>query len=423
MYDIFKRQSIKYRGKKFKQKKRFFKGTHRACSPEETFNKIKPTFKTIGLTRLANVTGLDRIGMHVVLSVRPNARSLAVDAGKGYTFMDASVSAAMESIERYHGEVVCLDEIYGSYKEISAKYQSIPLKNIPLVKNSLFHEELPERWCLGWDIISQKEVAVPSAMVTMESYNYPLTELVDFQISSNGLASGNVFLEAVCSALYEVVERDAVTSYYVSDSLVKHRIPRLKLDTIEHPLVVEQIQWLQRAGITPVLFDCTVDTDVPTYMAFIYDLVTPKIGVCKGYGTHLDPAIGMLRALNEAVQTRGIFITGSRDDILRCKYDRFKRANQKHLVDLLEGYPENVDGRERKSQSTETFEGDILKMIERLKKVHLNQVIVFDITLPGFDVSVVRVIVPGLEGYLFDFYQPGRRALDFANKQRRGRTK
>jgi ribosomal protein S12 methylthiotransferase accessory factor len=423
MSDILLKQFVQYRGKKFNLKKKFYKGTHRTCPPEETFERIRPTFKTIGLTRLANVTGLDRIGMPVVLSVRPNAGYLAVDAGKGFTLMAASVSAAMECIERYHGEVVRMNEIRGSYNEIAANYQAIPLENISLVKNSLFHVDLPERWTLGWDIINQCEVAVPVTMVTMESYKYSLTELVSFQIGSNGLASGNVFLEALCSALYEVVERDGIACHRVAENMLKYHIPRVKLDTIEHPLVVEQIERLERAGVKPVLFDCTVDTDVPTYMAYIYDLIIPKIGVYRGYGAHLDPEIGMLRALNEAAQARGIFISGSRDDFFRYNFNRLKRTNHQHLINRLEKNPENVDGRERKSRSTDTFEGDILKVLERLKRVHINQVIVFDITLPGFDASVVRVIVPGLEGYMFDYYQPGRRALDFVEKSRGGGSK
>ena len=42
-----------------------------------------PIRAPFGITRVANVTGLDRIGLPVVLATRPNSRSVAVSQGKG----------------------------------------------------------------------------------------------------------------------------------------------------------------------------------------------------------------------------------------------------------------------------------------------------------------------------------------------------
>jgi ribosomal protein S12 methylthiotransferase accessory factor len=39
----------------------------------------------MGVTRIANVTGLDRIGIPVAIAVRPNSRSVSVAQGKGQT--------------------------------------------------------------------------------------------------------------------------------------------------------------------------------------------------------------------------------------------------------------------------------------------------------------------------------------------------
>lgn len=40
-------------------------------------------FDRYGITRAADVTGLDRIGILVALAVRPNPRSVSVSQGKG----------------------------------------------------------------------------------------------------------------------------------------------------------------------------------------------------------------------------------------------------------------------------------------------------------------------------------------------------
>lgn len=58
----------------------------------------------MGITRVADVTGLDRIGIPVVMVCRPNARSLAVSQGKGIDIEAATVSGLMESVELYHAE-------------------------------------------------------------------------------------------------------------------------------------------------------------------------------------------------------------------------------------------------------------------------------------------------------------------------------
>ena len=46
---------------------------------------LQPKLAAVGITRLADVTGLDRVGLPVVLAVRPLGRSLAVSQGKGLT--------------------------------------------------------------------------------------------------------------------------------------------------------------------------------------------------------------------------------------------------------------------------------------------------------------------------------------------------
>lgn len=76
----------------------------RLVSAEETLARVKPLFPLFGITRVANVTGLDTIGIPVVMVNRPNSRGLAVSQGKGVTLAAAKASAVMESIESWHAE-------------------------------------------------------------------------------------------------------------------------------------------------------------------------------------------------------------------------------------------------------------------------------------------------------------------------------
>ena len=72
----------------------------------------------LGISRLADVTGLDRIGIPVVMACRPNARSLAVSQGKGLDRDAARASALMEAIELYHAERIASPLKLSSWNEL-----------------------------------------------------------------------------------------------------------------------------------------------------------------------------------------------------------------------------------------------------------------------------------------------------------------
>jgi ribosomal protein S12 methylthiotransferase accessory factor len=322
----------------------------------------------------------------------------------------------MEAIELFHAEECSLPVFQLSYAQLNGSYGQIPIQNLPLTKHALFNEHWTYTWTLGWDILNQEEVAVPLSMVHMALGRQQLRELHSFQLTSNGLASGNNFLEAVNAGLFEVIERDAITCNRVAWERCHKPPPVVRLETIEHPLVLDLLDRLGRAQVGVVLFDCTVDTGIPVYMAYIYDLVLRQMGVFKGYGAHLDPEIAMIRALTEAVQGRVIYIAGSRDDVFRHSYMRLKRDDSASMVPLMQALTPTVDARERRSEATLTFENDTLRALEKLKRAGLNQAIVIDLSQPSFPINVVKVIVPGLEGYMFDFYAPGERAQAFVRR-------
>ncbi len=66
--------------------KGFRDGTHRLIAPAETVARVRRLMPVMGITRIANVTGLDCIGIPVVMVCRPNSRSLSVSQGKGWTW-------------------------------------------------------------------------------------------------------------------------------------------------------------------------------------------------------------------------------------------------------------------------------------------------------------------------------------------------
>ena len=105
--------------------KAFRHGTHRTNSPDETLARYGPLARQMGITRLGNVTGLDRIGIPVAIAVRPNSRSLAVSQGKGLALSHAMASALMEAIELFHGENLTARTRVASFQELSAEVRTL----------------------------------------------------------------------------------------------------------------------------------------------------------------------------------------------------------------------------------------------------------------------------------------------------------
>src|SRR5215469_7553321 len=99
--------------------KGFCIGTHRLVAPSDTLARVRPHALRMGITRLGNVTGLDRIGIPVVVAIRPNSRSVSVSQGKGLTLSQAMASALMEAAEGFHAEDIATRFRHASYRDLA----------------------------------------------------------------------------------------------------------------------------------------------------------------------------------------------------------------------------------------------------------------------------------------------------------------
>lgn len=113
---------IKIFGREYAMKKGYLTGTHRTRSPRETLSDYAHFMPRMGITRLANVTGLDSIGLPVYTAIRPNSRSLATSQGKGFDADSAKASARMESIETWHAEQIQKPLYWDSYTFLPASH-------------------------------------------------------------------------------------------------------------------------------------------------------------------------------------------------------------------------------------------------------------------------------------------------------------
>jgi YcaO-like protein with predicted kinase domain len=81
-------------------------GTHRHRGLGETLRLAWAERAASGISRVADITDLDQLGIPVFNTYRPDAEpgNLTVSCGKGMTREAALVSALMEGIERHSGE-------------------------------------------------------------------------------------------------------------------------------------------------------------------------------------------------------------------------------------------------------------------------------------------------------------------------------
>ncbi len=397
-------------------RKVFFEGTHRTSHPNETFARISPFQRMIGVTRIANVTGLDRIGIPVCVAVRPNARSLATAQGKGVTLEAARVSALMESLEVWHAERVALPRQIGTYAKLRRDGVSVvDITRLPMQPGASLSEDEPVEWIEGFDLVSRKSTLVPFDAVSLD-LTPPFGEKpLAFSVSSNGLASGNCWAESIVHAVCELIERDACALWFLEP--IALRKPRqIAISTITDPTCERIVQQIEMAGLRIALWDMTSNIGIPAYASLVMDdAATPYAGsvsFCAGYGCHLSSAVAACRALCEAVQTRLTMTAGSRDDLPQREYLRTTdRAAWRRVYNDATCPPPEATFVDR-SLAGDLVEADLTQLIGRLQSIGIEQIVVVDLTQPDIALPVVKVIIPGLEGAPFlSGYTPGIRAL------------
>ncbi len=395
-------------------RKGFRRGTHRVCAPEETLARMIPLMPLMGITRIADVTGLDHIGVPVVMVTRPNARSLSVAQGKGLTLAAAKASGLMEAIESYHAEHVTLPLKLASYADLRGTHRMIDVAGLPRYARGSFHADARTLWIEGVDLLDGRPRWLPHALVHTD-FRVPFpTGTGVFLMSSSGLASGNHPVEAVCHALAELIERDATTLWRALRS-VDRLATRLDLDTGDDADCRDALARYAAAGVSVAAWDTTSDVGVAAFQAAIVDgepRLDRAIGPMGGMGCHPSRAIALLRALTEAAQSRLTYVSGARDDVVSrwLPPDAYLAAHRRFHEERAAPGPQRSYG-QVPTREHDRFEDDLGFMLERLRAVGCGEAVVVNLTRPEIGVPVVRVVVPGLEA-LDDLpgYLPGRRA-------------
>jgi YcaO-like protein with predicted kinase domain len=391
--------------------KHFKSGTHRTTAPQETLARVASQARQIGITRLGNVTGLDRIGIPVTVAVRPNSRSFSVSQGKGLGLSQALASAMMEAIELFHGEELMERTVSSSFRELSVKANVVPPAKLCNTGIPLPVEKRIE-WIEGYDLFHCEPCWVPWEVVHTD-YTLPTRHSSEHFLSgTNGLAAGNHLAEAISSAICELVERDAVALWH-AQSMRERSLRRLDIGSIDDEDCRDLLRLYEAAAIVPRLWDLTSDAGIPVFVCDIPAATDDPSGGLRrfrGAGCHPNRGIALSRAMTEAAQIRLTYIAGIRDDLS----DYAETAKDKLGAALLDAASQAAEP--RAFCDVPGFDADDVTLdlrweLERLRAIGLERIIAVDLTRRDVGVPVVRMVIPGLEwDCTHPAYIPGARA-------------
>jgi ribosomal protein S12 methylthiotransferase accessory factor len=371
--------------------------------------------RRLPITRLANLTPLDQIGLPVWSAITPLARDLTTHLGKGVTHEAARVSALMEALERCAAEGSALVPERWSWRELVREgAATLHPRVFDLPPDTAFSEDARFDWVRAEDLVSGNDVLVPIDLAIS-----PPRQGILRHVDTNGLASGNSVLEATVHALAEVIERDAISQ----DLFVSlHRDPqdgpeegvtlRRRLDPRTWPPSSRRLAEAHLSRGLEVQADwIRTDIGVPTFRVLLTDPAFPCGGGCRergfvGYGTAPDAELALQRAMTEAAQSRLAVIQGARDAFNRVPADP-RDPGPREGATPRALHPFTAVGGFRSL----SLEEDLLWLIQRLQQAGVRTILRMDLTRPDLGLPVVRLRVPGLACFAVNRRRIGWRCL------------
>lgn len=366
-------------------------GSFDRCVPLASTLALVPELRTrCGITRVGEITRLDRIGIPTFCAVIPtSAAGITVYNGKGATREAALASAVLEAVER---------------ETAASGWLQIRTHSIAGVD------------CLeGHDLLNARDLPVPLDAAHLRRPKDPSSPVP----TSNGLASGNTLVEATYHALCELIERHAWSIYQMRCE----RLPRMLGGPAAHDFAfapevaipsgnaeLDRLVALVTAqGLRlRVLYLYVPHLPVVMLTSIVEEGSNPPMSHA-GLGCSLSPAHAAIRAVTEAAQSRLTDIHGAREDAMRAgDAPASLPEHNRRLVKLPKDawfYDLPVRAIELDSisdSSTDDLAEDLRRILSALELFGASSATVVELSPPDLGVKVVRAIVPELESTCLD---------------------
>ena len=325
--------------------------------------------RTIGVTRVARVTGLDRCGVEVACAIRPDGDILQVSNGKGRTFAEARRAALSEALELACAERPDPSRLCWREEEpTDAFWPASFVAADPFVPAG----RGVQPWAEAERLDRPGKVLVPASVVWCPSNGVPVG-VRGVPWTANGIGAHPDRSKARVHGLFELFEREALCRVFPEGWTPDHL--RLRGVKVSHP----RVDALHALGMAVRVVDATPSGwPVPVVAVLLADVDTRAPRLAAGYACRTDAESAFESALFEACQSRLTDIHGAREDV----------APQEHDVPDWVMEPLRV---RRTLERLPRWRGAIRPL---LRSMGLAAAAV-DMSLPGVPLAVERVFVPG----------------------------
>lgn len=352
-----------------------------------------------------------------------NMHLRSANGGKGKSLMQAKVGALCEAIERYcsvypgntvtkKGAIADVsDAIHPNecmlFSELQyqnrAQFNSESTRFYLLTPRPMNPAEVLE-WTPVWSLTNQKPKFLPTCYCYAQYPSEDETNLISFP-DSNGCAAGNTLGEAILQGFLELVERDAAAIWWYN----RIRRPSVSNASADDAYLQRMVRYYAKLQRSLYVLDITTDLGIPVYCAVSHDLRPDEPDrILFAFGAHLDARIALERSVIElnqllplASSDRGSYLTT--DATMAEWLDHARLADHPYLSPIEDV---TMDGLPEYHNVPSSIEACIEYCIQAVKAKGL-ETLVLDLTQPDIDLSVVKVMVPGLR-HMWRRTAPGR---------------
>ena len=350
---------------------------------------------TCGVTRLAEVTGLDVTGVPVFQAVRPWSRSLCVHQGKALTADAARIGALMEAIECDHAEGFVGDPVICAFAQLPPTDRVSDLSDFAAHRLNLPGSEEPVRWVAGERLSGDGVLWIPFDVVSLDFTR----KETSFERTSNGLGAGFSKDAAIRTAVLELIERDALQGW-LQRSVELRTLDRIDTASIPYPWFANIARRLDTADLKLAIYWVPAIVSLPCFVTEIRELSPEGALRLSVFGSACRASLqeALERSLVEAAQSRLTAISGVRDDIYL--------QTGKQATEIFGGFglplPSHWSGLDLSrlpDPSAAGAEVGPAEIQDLLDGAGYPLAAVVDLTRPEAQVHVVKAVVPGLGAF------------------------
>lgn len=292
-----------------------------ADDAEQRFLALPPLCRRAGISRIGDLTGLDRIGLPVVQAVRPAALSEVTSLGRGLSKAEAAMGAVMEALERHYAETIPAERIFLATADELEIADGL-FENLVVAEWRRDWRARAIPWVVGFDVVRGVTRPVPLELVHTRYTDPPPAHDGLFLRTTTGLACHMDGFRAFLHGLLECIERDAVARAFATHGFfdrmriapagLGERVDRIL--SAAAPCGISFGLWLapSPAGV-PVVWCQAIEAGAGEPL-----LALPT----EGYAASLSLAAAASSAMLEALSARAGAISGARDDQTQKHYRR-----------------------------------------------------------------------------------------------------